>query len=175
MVNDADRRAAAAVLWEHEKGGLNWATTAHRKERVESGLWDDDPTVQAFAAHRLAHQSSERDGAAEAAIVYSEQALADLCIDFLESRADEWMADTSVERMFNAIASVFEKYAPQDIMDLFRRNLNAIGHQCYVEGALRVWEEISDQQRALGNPLPLNPELALPDNRQHAGSVGRIE
>ncbi|NBR91609.1 MAG: hypothetical protein EBS68_17245 [Rhodobacteraceae bacterium] len=85
---------------------------------------------------------------------YSEQALADRSIGFLEARADEWMADTGVQRMFNAIASVFEKHAPQEIMDRFREQLGAIGHQCHVEGALRVWEEISTQQRAIGRPLP---------------------
>lgn len=90
----------------------------------------------------------------EKAATYNEQALADRCIDFLEDRADEWMEDGGVQRMFNAIASVFEKYAPQEIMDRFREKLGVIGRQCHVEGALRVWEEISDQQRALGLPLP---------------------
>lgn len=94
---------------------------------------------------------------------YTEQALADAQIDFLENRADEWMADTDVQRMFNAIASVFEKYAPQEIMDRFREKLNAIGRQCHVEGALRVWEEICVQQRAIGAPLPADAAaLAVP-------------
>jgi hypothetical protein len=88
---------------------------------------------------------------------YSEQALADCQIDFLEARADEWMAETGVRRMFNAIASVFEKYAPQEIMDRFREKLGVIGRQCHVEGALRVWEEIAQQQREIGRPLPADP------------------
>src|SRR5690606_38688244 len=93
---------------------------------------------------------------------YSEQALADGCIDFLEERADVWMEDGSVQRMFNAIASVFEPHAPQEIMDRFREKLGVIGRQCYVEGALRVWEEIADQQRALGRPLPARALSATP-------------
>lgn len=86
--------------------------------------------------------------------VYNEQALADRQIDFLEARAEEWMADDGVQRMFNAIASVFEKWASQEIMDRFRQKLHEIGRQCYVEGALRAWEEISAQQRQRGTPLP---------------------
>lgn len=88
---------------------------------------------------------------------YSEEALANRCLDFLEERAEVWMADAGVQRMFNAIASVFEKYASQDIMDRFRDQLGTIGCQCYVEGALRAWEEIAAQQRAIGQPLPPPP------------------
>jgi hypothetical protein len=87
---------------------------------------------------------------------YNEQALADYNIDFLEERADVWMEDSGVQRMFNAVASVFEKYAPQEIMDRFREQLGIIGRQCHVEGALRAWEEIAAQQRTLGHPLPVD-------------------
>jgi hypothetical protein len=107
---------------------------------------------------------------------YSEQALADRSIGFLEARADEWMADTGVQRMFNAIASVFEKHAPQEIMDRFREQLGAIGHQCHVEGALRVWEEISTQQRAIGRPLPRSAdELAALNATQPTDAEVRRE
>lgn len=85
---------------------------------------------------------------------YTTEALANSELDFLDQRASEWMAETSVQRMFNAIASVFEKYASQEIMDRFRTKLGALGHQCFVEGAMRAWDEISTQQRRLGNPLP---------------------
>ena len=97
---------------------------------------------------------SDRDAAAD----YSEQALVDRQIDFLEARADEWMQETGVQRMFNAIASVFEGQAPQEIMDRFREKLGVIGRQCHVEGALRVWEEIAAQQRAIGAPLLSGPD-----------------
>lgn len=107
---------------------------------------------------------------------YSEQALANRQIDFLETRAEEWMSDGGVQRMFNAIASVFEPYAPQEIMDRFREKLGAIGIQCHIEGALRAWEEIAAQQKALGRPLPADadeierhrttPEAARQDVRE---------
>lgn len=86
--------------------------------------------------------------------VWNEAALAERSIDFLEERADEWMEDVGVQRMFNAMASVFESHASQEIMDRFREKLGTVGRQCFVEGALRAWEEISAQQRLLGTPLP---------------------
>lgn len=123
----------------------------------------DDPQTdyvikQAFDPSEYAHPQASPPPVQGEVTQYSEQALADGCIDFLEERSVEWMADGGVQRMFNAIASVFEKYAPQEIMDRFREKLGAIGQQCYVEGSLRVWEEISAQQRALGAPLPQNPD-----------------
>lgn len=67
------------------------------------------------------------------------------------------MQETGVQRMFNAIASVFANRAPPEIMERFREKLGAIGHQCFVEGAYRSWSEIAAQQRALGQPLPSAP------------------
>lgn len=113
--------------------------------------------IESLAAEIAALTPSSSVGAEGSDLSYDEQALADGEIDFLEQRADEWMEECGVQRMFNAIASVFEKHAPQEIMDRFREKLGVIGRQCYVEGALRVWEEIAAQQRALGHPLPTNP------------------
>lgn len=78
-------------------------------------------------------------------------------LDFLEAKAEEWMTDVGVQRMFNAIGSVFEKWASQELMDRFRQQLHVIGRQCFVEGALRAWDDIAEQQRALGRPLPERP------------------
>lgn len=65
--------------------------------------------------------------------------------DFLDAKADQWMAELSVQAMANAMASVFEKYASQEIMDRFREKLGGMMHQCFVEGALRAWLDISEQ------------------------------
>lgn len=55
--------------------------------------------------------------------------------DALEAVADQWIASAGIQRMSNAIASVFEKYAPQDVMDRFREKIAALMHLAFVEGA----------------------------------------
>ena len=57
------------------------------------------------------------------------------------------MEETTVNAMFDAIGSVFEQWATPEIMERFRASMRAIGHQCFVEGALRTWMEISDERR----------------------------
>ena len=98
---------------------------------------------------------------------YTPEALGALAFDFLTAKADVWMADVDVQHMFNAIASVFEKHAPQDIMDRFRQKLGEIGHQCFVEGALRTWSEISAERRYL-------PHLASPAVAAAAAITGKL-
>lgn len=170
MANETALRDAvfASIVAHHRLGGP-WAQ--YRQEMpfaANCGCGEtffaksEDDARSAWVAH-LAHHLAAHPQASPPPVQggvtqYSEQALADGCIEFLEERSVEWMADGGVQRMFNAIASVFEKYAPQEIMDRFREKLGAIGQQCYVEGSLRVWEEISAQQRALGAPLPQNPD-----------------
>lgn len=97
-------------------------------------------------------------GGGEVAAAYTDDALAAVHIDFLDAKADGWMEETSVRNMFNAIASVFEKWASQDIMDRFREKLYTIGHQCFVEGAFRAWTEISDERKAATAEAPPTPD-----------------
>lgn len=84
---------------------------------------------------------------------YTDEALAAVAIDFLDAKADAWMAETG-QSMLNAIASVFEKHASQELMDRFREQMGAIGHMCFVEGALRAWSEISAERAAAPPPPP---------------------
>lgn len=55
--------------------------------------------------------------------------------DALDAAADQWIESAGIIRMCNAIASVFEAHAPQDIMDRFRAKLAAMMHLAFVEGA----------------------------------------
>jgi hypothetical protein len=55
--------------------------------------------------------------------------------DAIEEVATRWAASVGVQRMMNAIASVFEKYGSQDIMDRFRDRLGAMMHLAFTEGA----------------------------------------
>jgi len=55
--------------------------------------------------------------------------------DALDKAADQWAESAGVQRMMNAIASVFEKHASQGIMDRFREKLAAQMHLAFVEGA----------------------------------------
>ena len=55
--------------------------------------------------------------------------------DALDAAADKWVEEAGVQRMSNAIASVFEKYASQEIMDRFREKITALIHLAFVEGA----------------------------------------
>lgn len=55
--------------------------------------------------------------------------------DQIDAVADKWAASVGVARMMNAVASVFEKHASQEIMDRFRAKLNDLMHLSFVEGA----------------------------------------
>ena len=55
--------------------------------------------------------------------------------DQIDAVADKWAASVGVVRMMNAVASVFEKHASQEIMDRFRTKLNDLMHLSFVEGA----------------------------------------
>lgn len=68
-------------------------------------------------------------------------------LDFLQAKADEWMADAQVAEMFDSIAAVFSEYATGPQMEKFREQLHALAHLCFVEGAYRAWTEIQDEAR----------------------------
>ncbi|MEN2749364.1 hypothetical protein, partial [Sphingomonas sp. T9W2] len=55
--------------------------------------------------------------------------------DAIEAVADQWIESAGIVRMCNAIASVFEKHAPQEIMDRFRVKIAEMVHLAFVEGA----------------------------------------
>jgi len=106
-------------------------------------------TAIAAALPHLARPAVEPDNRAE----YTDEALAAVAIDFLEAKATAWMEETKIQGMFNAVASVFEQWAPQDVMDRFREKLGAIGHLCFVEGAMRAWSEISAERGEVGERI----------------------
>lgn len=62
-------------------------------------------------------------------------AISDGQFNELDAVADKWFASNGVQRMVNAIASVFEVHAPQEIMDRFRDKIGALLHLAFVEGA----------------------------------------
>lgn len=55
--------------------------------------------------------------------------------DAIDAVADQWIESAGIVGMCNAIASVFEKHAPQEIMDRFRAKLADMMHLAFVEGA----------------------------------------
>ena len=59
-ITQADRDAAAAVVYEENKGGLNWASAKGMSDHVAEGKWDWHPVVKAFARHREAAAAEER-------------------------------------------------------------------------------------------------------------------
>lgn len=52
-VTQADRDAAAAIVYMENKSGLNWASAEGMRDHVAEGKWDWHPVVQAFARHRM--------------------------------------------------------------------------------------------------------------------------
>lgn len=76
---------------------------------------------------------------------YQAQQLADGHIDFLEEKADFWMEQIGVRRMLHAIGSAFAAAAPPEHCERFNASMASIARQCFVEGALRSWEDIAAQ------------------------------
>ena len=52
-VTQADRDAAAELEYQHLKGSLSWMHAEAKRDRIAAGEWDQHPTVQAFARHRI--------------------------------------------------------------------------------------------------------------------------
>jgi len=77
--------------------------------------------------------------------------------DELAAVADRWAEAAGVQRMMNAIASVFEKYAPQEIMDRFREKLAGLMHLAFVEGAAQGVLQIA----ATPTPPTLSEDLTV--------------
>ena len=89
--------------------------------------------------------------------IYTDDPLDNAVMDFLDARANEWMKETDVVAATHAMVAVFIKWAPYEILERFRQQIEANLHLSFAEGGFRAWSEISDQQRALGNPLPTLP------------------
>ena len=70
------------------------------------------------------------------------------------------MAETHMVSATHAMCAPFAKYAPRETLEKFRKMLEAHLHLSFVEGGLRAWEEIAQQQRGLGQPLPPPPTLS---------------
>jgi len=99
-------------------------------------------------------ERARSDETGRAAPVYTDDPAANAMMDFLDERADAWMLETHIVSATHAMCAPFAKYASHDILERFRKMLEAQLHLCFVEGGFRSWEEISTQQRALGSPLP---------------------
>jgi hypothetical protein len=85
---------------------------------------------------------------------YTDDPVANAMMDFLDERADEWMQETNIVAATNAMTAMVSSALPRPMLERFRRALEAHFHLCFVEGGFRAWEEIAEQQRKLGAPLP---------------------
>lgn len=96
--------------------------------------------------------------------VYTDDPATNAMLDFMDERADAWMAQTDIVAATHGMCAVFAKFAPPEILQRFRGMIEAHLHLSFVEGGFRAWEEISDQQRALGHPLPRLTPSQEPSN-----------
>lgn len=121
-----------------------------------------DADMIGFIDAALATPTDATDGATGGGEVQRCQALVEAVragrFDALDAAADQWSESAGVQRMSNAIASVFEKYASQEIMDRFREKIAALMHLSFVEGAgqgvMQVADLATDAPAALATPKP---------------------
>lgn len=78
----------------------------------------------------------------------------DASMDFLDERADAWMQESHIVSATHAMCTVFASVANREMLERFRKMLEAHLHLSFVEGAYFAWDEIAAQQKALGHPLP---------------------
>lgn len=76
---------------------------------------------------------------------YTDDQRAKCDLDFLDRKADLWMEETGVQRMLDAISSAFHAGTNQELSGRFRVQIATIAHQCFVEGAMRAWNDIAEQ------------------------------
>ena len=64
-VEQADRDAAADVVYSQMRGGMSWMHAKSYRAQIQDGRMDSHPTVQAFARHRqpLAPRIAELEAA----------------------------------------------------------------------------------------------------------------
>jgi hypothetical protein len=93
-----------------------------------------------------------------AAPVYTDDPATNAMMDFMDERANAWMQETHIISATHAMCAMVSGAIPREMLEKFRRALEAHFHLCFVEGGFRAWEEISEQQRALGCPLPEIPQ-----------------
>ncbi|MFT3967612.1 MAG: hypothetical protein QM690_17190 [Sphingobium sp.] len=70
--------------------------------------------------------------------------------DAIEEVADKWIESAGIQRMSNAISSVFESHAPQEIMDRFRQKVSDLMHLAFTEGAAQGVLQIAPAIAAMG-------------------------
>lgn len=74
-------------------------------------------------------------------------------LDQFDGLGDKWIARMPIVRMINAIASVFSKWANEDIMVRFRKSMTDIARQSFVEGCIcGVRNERARQALGEGKP-----------------------
>jgi hypothetical protein len=74
-------------------------------------------------------------------------------MDWLDEIADEWMAETGVQNMLDAMASIAIAKLPDDLAKRTREGLATIAHQCFVEGAIRIAEPVMEANARLATHL----------------------
>jgi ribA/ribD-fused uncharacterized protein len=91
-------------------------------------------------------------------------------MDGFDDLAETWLALEPIKRMTQAVASVFSKWANEDIMVRFRQHITTVTHQAFVEGCIagvraeRARAALSpstDQTQPSGNSgeLPSSPPM----------------
>ena len=71
-------------------------------------------------------------------------------LDGFDALGDAWLLQEGIQRMHNAVSSVFSKWANDELMTRFRSHMTTIMHQSFVEGCLvGVKVEVGRSQRAI--------------------------
>lgn len=72
--------------------------------------------------------------------------------DLFDALGDKWLSQTPIVRMFNAVASVFSRWANDDLMDRFKKHMHALVHQAFVEGCIVGCRIADERARQLLTP-----------------------
>ena len=83
------------------------------------------------ASAALAEITKERDEALDWSTTVDSHRL-----DQFDDLADAWLTLKPIERMYNAVCSVFSEWANDELMVRFKGSLRAITHQAFVEGCI---------------------------------------
>ena len=105
----------------------------------------------------LAGDGLSSDQTGRARQVYTDDPISNAMLDQLELRAEAWMTEGHIVSATHAMCAVFAGQTSREILERFRKMLEAHLHLSFVEGGMHIWQETSDQQRALGTPLPAYP------------------
>lgn len=112
---------------------------------IEPGAFDDPQFIKdqdwrhsalAKADAIIAAHITRLEGEIEDLSAYRDVINSATSCDQYDEAADKWLAMQSIDRMANAICSVFSKWASEEIMVRFREKVAALMHLAFVEGAL---------------------------------------